>query len=125
MICEYKEKEKFFFVQFIDEEDMLKCYLVLQGYLDELRNSILHSEEKKRETILMVQKFQKLIEKNVHGIMNENKELERKYIDLIKGPIDILTGFGNNNIELLLKEENISNTYKPEDGIQPLDIFGF
>ena len=124
MICEYEEKEKFFFVQFIVEEDMLKCYLVLQGYLDELKDDINLSKEIKEETILMVQKFQKLLKKHVYKTLNDDKNLNKKYNTLIKGPVDILTDFSDNENINILEKQYSNNTYKPVDDNQHLSIFG-
>ena len=39
MIKEYDEKEKHFYVDFIYKEDILKCYLVLRGYIHETTKS--------------------------------------------------------------------------------------
>ena len=125
MIEAYEEQEKYFYVDFEYEEDILKCYLVLRGYLKELQYKIPQSEDNKIKIITKVKKFQNLIKKSTYKIMSENNELKEKYYNEIRGSMDMLTGFFNDQDLNLGNENNNTFTYKSEDSEnKPVNVFG-
>ena len=125
MIEEYEEKEKFFELYFIEEEDILKSYLVLNGYLDELNYKIPQSEKDKNVIMLKVTKFQQLLKKSVNLILSRNEILNEIYKDKINNKMDIFTKFSNNDGVDLIEEKNSSFTYKSnKEDNPPLHVFG-